>query len=55
MSTYTNKEAQIAKFAKAMGHPARVAIISLLLKKVPVYVVILWKNYHYLKVQFHSI
>ena len=33
MSTYTNKEAQIAKFAKAMGHPARVAIISLLLKK----------------------
>ena len=33
MSTYTNKEEQIAKFAKAMGHPARVAIISLLLKK----------------------
>ncbi len=33
MSTYTNKEAQLAQFAKALGHPARVAIISLLLKK----------------------
>jgi DNA-binding transcriptional ArsR family regulator len=33
MSNYTNKEAQLAQFAKALGHPARVAIISLLLKK----------------------
>jgi len=33
MSEYSNKEEQIAQFAKAMGHPARVAIISLLLKK----------------------
>lgn len=33
MSTYTNKDAQLAQFAKALGHPARVAIISLLLKK----------------------
>lgn len=33
MTGYTNKEEQIAQFAKALGHPARVAIISLLLKK----------------------
>jgi DNA-binding transcriptional ArsR family regulator len=33
MSEYSNKEEQIAQFAKAMGHPARVAIILLLLKK----------------------
>ena len=33
MSNYTNKEAQLAQFAKALGHPARVEIISLLLKK----------------------
>jgi DNA-binding transcriptional ArsR family regulator len=33
MAEYSNKDEQIAQFAKAMGHPARVAIISLLLKK----------------------
>ncbi len=33
MGTYSNKEEQIAQFAKALGHPARVAILSLLLKK----------------------
>ena len=32
-SEYASKDEQIAQFAKAMGHPARVAIISLLLKK----------------------
>ncbi len=33
MSTYSIKEEQIAQFAKALAHPARVAIIELLLKK----------------------
>jgi DNA-binding transcriptional ArsR family regulator len=33
MSTYLIKEEQLAQFAKALGHPARVAIIALLLKK----------------------
>ena len=33
MSGYTTKEEQIAQFAKALSHPARVAIIGLLLKK----------------------
>jgi DNA-binding transcriptional ArsR family regulator len=33
MSTYSIKEEQLAQFAKALGHPARVAIIALLLKK----------------------
>ena len=33
MSTYLIKEEQLAQFAKALGHPARVAIIGLLLKK----------------------
>ena len=33
MSTYSIKEEQLAQFAKALGHPARIAIIVLLLKK----------------------
>jgi len=33
MALYTEKDEQIALLAKAMGHPARVAIIRLLLKK----------------------
>ena len=33
MSEYKAKEEQIAQFAKALAHPARVAIIGLLLKK----------------------
>jgi predicted transcriptional regulator len=33
MTDYSNKEAQIAGYAKALAHPARVAIIQLLLKK----------------------
>ena len=33
MAEYSNKEAQIAGYAKALAHPARVAIIQLLLKK----------------------
>lgn len=30
---YTRKELEIAKYAKALAHPARIAIIQLLLKK----------------------
>lgn len=30
---FTSKDNKIAKFAKALGHPARVAIIHILLKK----------------------
>ena len=33
MLEYKAKDQQIAQFAKALGHPARVAIIQLLLKK----------------------
>lgn len=33
MSKYTLKQEQIALLAKALGHPARIAIIQLLLKK----------------------
>ncbi len=33
MSTYSIKEEQLAQFTKALGHPARIAIIVLLLKK----------------------
>jgi DNA-binding transcriptional ArsR family regulator len=33
MTEYSNKEEQIAMIAKALGHPARVAIIMMLLKK----------------------
>jgi predicted transcriptional regulator len=33
MALYTEKDEQIALLAKALGHPARVAIIRLLLKK----------------------
>lgn len=30
---YTNKQEQLARFAKAMGHPARMAILQFLLKQ----------------------
>ena len=30
---FTNKDIKIAKYAKALGHPARIAILQLLLKK----------------------
>ena len=30
---YTSKELSIAKYAKALSHPARIAILNLLLKK----------------------
>ena len=30
---YTAEQEQIARFAKAMGHPARIAILSLLTKQ----------------------
>ena len=33
MAAYSKKEEQIAQFAKALAHPARVAIIGLLIKK----------------------
>ena len=33
MTSYSTKEEHIAQFAKALAHPARVAIITLLLKK----------------------
>ena len=33
ISLYTKKEEAIAKYAKALGHPARVAILNFLLKK----------------------
>ncbi|MEN9524788.1 MAG: hypothetical protein RLZZ256_172 [Bacteroidota bacterium] len=32
-AAYTSREVAIAKYAKALAHPARVAILSLLLKK----------------------
>jgi DNA-binding transcriptional ArsR family regulator len=32
-ASYTNKELTLAKYAKALSHPARVAILNVLLKK----------------------
>jgi ArsR family transcriptional regulator len=32
-ASYTNKELALAKYAKALSHPARVAILNVLLKK----------------------
>ena len=33
IETYTQKEVKLAKYAKALAHPARVAILNLLIKK----------------------
>lgn len=33
LATYAQKEINLAKYAKALGHPARVAILNLLIKK----------------------
>jgi predicted transcriptional regulator len=33
LKTFTTKDAKIAKYAKALAHPARVAILQLLIKK----------------------
>jgi DNA-binding transcriptional ArsR family regulator len=32
-SEYTNKEIELAKYAKAISHPARIAILNFLIKK----------------------
>lgn len=34
---YTDEQEQIARFAKAMGHPARMAILQFLLRQKPVF------------------
>ena len=33
IETYTQKEVKLAKYAKALAHPARIAILNLLIKK----------------------
>lgn len=46
---YTIKQEQIARFAKAMGHPARIAILQFLAKHTTCYFVIFTKSFRLLK------
>ena len=41
---YTDEQEQIARFAKAMGHPARMAILQFLLRQETCFLVIFTKN-----------
>lgn len=41
---YTDEQEQIARFAKAMGHPARMAILQFLLRQKTCFLVIFTKN-----------
>lgn len=51
---YTVEQEQIARFAKAMGHPARMAILSFWLNRKVVSLEIFTKNCLLLKQPFHS-
>ena len=52
---FSVKENKLAKYAKALAHPARIAILKLWLKSKPVCVAILLKNYRFHKVPFPNI
>lgn len=52
---YTTEQEQIARFAKAMGHPARMAILAFWQNKTVVSSVIFTKNCLSPKQLFHSI
>lgn len=41
---YTDEQEQIARFAKAMGHPARILSCSFCSARKPVFLVIFTKN-----------
>ena len=51
---YTKEQEQIARFAKAMGHPARMAILNFLAKQDSCFFGISTKNYQLLKQLFHN-
>jgi DNA-binding transcriptional ArsR family regulator len=46
---------KVAQFAKALSHPARVAILKTLAQKIPVYAVKLLRCCHWRSRQFLSI
>lgn len=52
---FNEKQIKAAEFAKAIAHPARIAILQILAKKMPVTVEILPKNCHWHSPRFHSI
>ena len=52
---YTEKQERIARFAKALGHPARIAIMQFLAKQEQCYLVTYTKNCPLPKLQSHSI
>lgn len=52
---YTKEQEQIARFAKAMGHPARMAILNFLANRTVVSLGTSMKNYQLLKQLFHNI
>ena len=52
---FTVKDNKIAKYAKALAHPARVAILQLLLKNKTAFAGTLWKSFRFPRVQYHNI
>lgn len=52
---YTLEQEQIARFAKAMGHPARMAILEFLAKQDCCFSEIFTKNSPSRKRRFHNI
>lgn len=52
---YTTTQEQLARFAKAMGHPARMAILEFLIKQNTCFSEIYMRYFRFLKQLFLSI
>ena len=52
---FTLKENKLAKYAKALAHPARIAILKLLAKRQVASVETLWMNCRFRKARYRSI
>jgi len=52
---YTIDQEQLARFAKAMGHPARIAILNFLANRIVVFSVTSMRSYPYRRPPFPSI
>lgn len=52
---YTIKQERLARFAKALGHPARIAIMNFLAKQKTCYLVTLMKSFLLQRLLFLSI
>ena len=52
---YTDEQEQIARFAKAMGHPARMAILQFLLRQETCFFGDIHEELPKQKLQFHNI